>query len=123
MTKNPSSSRVVQTETGTWLASWCGVPGNTPPIEKREWFCLACFKKSDELWRSIPPEGFINWEEVEKRIGPDDTKNARNFIKNHIPSVWERIKSVEELGLKTDVYCKDCGTVLNSAAEALVEVY
>lgn len=90
------SNRVVQTEEGTWLAHWCGVPGNTPPIEKRKWSCLACFNKPSALWRQLSPVNFI---------------------------VWEHIKHVEKLGLRAEVCCKRCKTILNSAAEALVEVF
>ena len=115
--------RMVQTAEGTWLASWYGVPNNTPPIEKRDWFCAACFKNHSDFWREVPPPDFIDWKEVQKKFGQETSDRIYDTIKNHRISCWERIKNVEELCLKADVHCKHCRENLNSAAEALVEVY
>jgi len=118
-----SVSRVVQTAAGTWLASWHGVPGNTPPIEKRDWFCVACFQEQDAQWRKIPPMEFIKWKEAAKQLGSEDAHAAYNLIKNHRPVLLEHVKDVEELNLKSKICCKVCQKKLNSATEALVEVF
>jgi len=94
MDVNPS--RVVQTEGGTWLSDWHGVPDNTPPMEERHWFCPKCWHQIDEHARATRSSKFC---------------------------VVERIKNVEELHLKTEIFCLACAVYLTHAAEALVEVY
>ena len=90
------TSRVIQTENGSWLSSWHGVPGKTPPIEERHWLCPGCWRQIDEHARATRSSKFV---------------------------VMERIKNVEELHLKTEIFCLACAVDLTHAAEALVEVY
>ena len=95
--------RLKQTEEGSWLAHWHGVPGDTPPIEKRQWYCSEC------------------WDRVNKKFG--EAKTNRIFVVERIIFVVERIKDIDELPLKSGIFCVGCTKDLTKSSEAYVEVY
>jgi hypothetical protein len=88
-----TSARVYQTEKGTWLATWHNKE-STPPMESVRWRCHPDCRSADD-----------------ESIG-----------KGHLP-LWERIDTVAELGLLSEVRCMHCGRRLNEAESACVEVY
>jgi hypothetical protein len=94
MDVNPS--RVVQTEDGTWLSDWHGVPGNTPPMERRRWVCQECWDRINEKSKTTSRPAIL---------------------------VMERIKDIEGLSLKAEVFCTGCADDVSKASMAYVEVY
>lgn len=116
------NSRTIQNEIGTWLATWHSIE-NTPPMEERKWSCRECFRKWNDLLSQIPPAAWIDWNEVAKKIGPEQAEKAYRITQCRHISCWERVEDVWEIPLKAEVHCKHCGIRLNTAIEALVEVY
>jgi len=90
---------VIQSERGTWLARWQS-RDTTPPMEARKWVCVECWSLQNP---PMAPMGMLF-----------DTR---------IISVWERLKNVNYLRLRSEVACDRCGIVLNKSNEALVEVF
>lgn len=120
--------RFYQNERGTWLCRPDGTStkDSTPPLEEREWSCPTCFSELHEMLKKVPPIEWIDWQQMEKDLGSETTDKFKAMVcksQRRFPSIFERVRNIQELHLKADVICRQCRVNLNNSEHALVEVY